>query len=38
LRELQARHDASAMAALKPAERVQLMKFVARILQTLDSA
>jgi DNA-binding MarR family transcriptional regulator len=38
LRALQTKHDAFALAGLKSAERVQLMKFVARILATLDSA
>ena len=38
LRALQTGHDAFALAALRPAERVQLMKFVACILATLGSA
>jgi len=37
LRALQAQHDAFALAGLTSAERIQLMKFVARILATLDS-
>lgn len=38
LRALQTRHDAFLLAALTSAERVQLMKFVARMLATLESA
>ena len=37
LRALQSRHDAFLLTALTSAERVQLMKFVARMLATLDS-
>ena len=38
LRALQATQDAFVLGALTSAERTQLMKFVARILATLDSA
>jgi DNA-binding MarR family transcriptional regulator len=38
LRALQARHDAFALAGLTSAERSQLMKFLARMMATLDSA
>ena len=38
LRALQTRHDAFLLTALTSTERVQLMKFVARMLATLDSA
>lgn len=38
LRALQATHDAFVLGALTSAERTQLMRFVARILATLDSA
>jgi len=37
LRALQALHDAWLLAVLRPAERVQLMRYVARILHRLDS-
>jgi DNA-binding MarR family transcriptional regulator len=37
LRALQLKHDAVALAALTPAERVQLMKLASRILAALDS-
>jgi len=38
LRALQAVQDGFALASLKPAERHQLMMFIARILETLDPA
>ena len=38
LRALQATQDTFVLGALTPSERTQLMKFVARILATLDSA
>lgn len=37
LRALQAKHDAIVLAALTAGEQAQLMKLVARMLQTLDS-